>query len=227
MQLLVLFVYLLPWIASSFANVEKTIFLAPEAIKISQHPPNLETLHLEALTPFNHTLHTQVPASFPNPDSRGTVSWFLLDKLQQEQRHEVRICWTATQPTDFTLDTFTLSEVFGTHELISSLASYSETRLNPSIRPSSKRAERSASVLFLRVVATADYYTTNKTLMHNVPLVDADIILDPFILNILPQSLLPTGLYLTIIAVIAWYLSGYIWHIFSEIASPDHDKKRR
>ena len=97
MRVIASYVCLLPWIASSLANVEKTIFLAPEAIQIPQEHPNLDDLHLDVITPSNSTLRTQLAASFPNlPESRGTESWFLLDELRQDQRHEVRVCWAAT-----------------------------------------------------------------------------------------------------------------------------------
>lgn len=35
-------------------------------------------------------------------------------------------------------------------------------------------------------------------------------VLDPFLLNVLPRSLLPTSVYLIVLVVLAWYLSGYI-----------------
>lgn len=35
-------------------------------------------------------------------------------------------------------------------------------------------------------------------------------VLDPFLLNVLPKSLLPTSFYLIVLAVLAWYLSGFI-----------------
>ena len=35
-------------------------------------------------------------------------------------------------------------------------------------------------------------------------------VLDPYLLNIFPRSLLPTGIYLIILAVLAWYLSNYV-----------------
>ena len=128
------------------------------------------------------------------------------------------------QPTDFTLHTYTLSEVFEKPELITSLSSYSESRqdlLEDSPRGRSTRKETRASVLFLRVIAAADYYTTNKTLMQHVPPVDAEIILDPFLLNVLPRSLLPTGVYLVVLAIVAWYLSDFIWGILSKVAATD------
>lgn len=37
------------------------------------------------------------------------------------------------------------------------------------------------------------------------------IVLDPFLLNILPRSLAPVAIYITFVAVAAWFLSGYIY----------------
>lgn len=227
MRIFVFLMHFVPWIASSSANVEKTIFLAPEAIEIPQDPPNLDNLHLKLLTPFQSTLRTQLAASFPQPNSPGTVSWFLLDELQPGQRHEVRICWLATQPTAFTLDTFPLAEVFSTPELITSLASYSESHEESLTRSRKEPASKTSSLLLLRIIAAADYYTSNRTLMQSVPPVNVDIILDPFLLNILPKSLLPTGLYLAVIAVVAWNLSSYIWQLVSAIALLESDKKQQ
>jgi len=97
MRLLPVSVYFLPWITSSVANVEKTIFLGPEAIHVPQQHPNLDDLRLDVVTPSRSTLRTQLAASFPKlPEPKGTESWFLLDDLRQEQRYEVRICWVAT-----------------------------------------------------------------------------------------------------------------------------------
>lgn len=79
------------------ANVEKTIFVAPEAIHIPQQHPSLDVLHLDVLTHLFPTLRTQLAASFQQLlESRGSELWFLLDDLRQEQRYEVRICWAAT-----------------------------------------------------------------------------------------------------------------------------------
>lgn len=204
-------------------NVEKTVFLAPEAIQIPQQHPNLEDLHLEALSPSKPGLRRQLPAAFPKPASpKGIEAWFLLDRLTQHQRYEVRICWAATQPTSFTITTYPLPEVFDTPELITSLATYSESRqaiLSPHQSVDHHRVDSALdSLLFLRVFAAADYFTTNRTLMQNVPPVNVDIILDPFLLNVLPRSLLPTGVYLIVLAVLAWYLSGYIWQGLSFIS---------
>lgn len=204
-------------------NVEKTIFLAPEAIQIYQQHPNLEDLKLEVLSSTNPTLRRQLSAAFPKPASpEGIAAWFLLDKLTQHQRYEVRICWAATQPTSFTLTTYLLQEVFDTPKLITSLADYSDSRqtiLAPDQSPDYHRVDSNPeSLLLLQVFAAADYFTTNKTLMQDVPPVNVDIILDPFLLNVLPRSLLPTGIYLIVLAVFAWHLSGYIWQGLSQIS---------
>ncbi|KAM0797577.1 hypothetical protein BDR22DRAFT_436341 [Usnea florida] len=203
-------------------NVEKTIFLGPEAIQIPQQHPSLQDLKLESLSPTKPDLRRQLSAAFPKPSTpKGTEAWFLLEGLKQYQRYEVRICWAATQPTLFTLNTYTITQAFDTPDLISSLSTYSESR--QAIHSSDKHLDQHQiesslnSLLFLHVFAAAEYFTTNKTLMQNVPPVNVDIILDPFLFNILPRSLLPTGVYLIILAVFAWYLSGFIWRALHQI----------
>uniref|UniRef100_A0A093UQM6 GPI mannosyltransferase 2 subunit n=1 Tax=Talaromyces marneffei PM1 TaxID=1077442 RepID=A0A093UQM6_TALMA len=73
------------------------------------------------------------------------------------------------------------------------------------------------SVLFLRIWAAADYYTTNTTLMQNVPPVMADIILDPFLWNVFPRSLVPTAVYTVVIAVVAYFVGGYLAKVLSDV----------
>ena len=85
------------FILPTLANVEKTIFLAPEAFASLQHPSNLNDLRLERLTPSSPSVRLSLPASFPTSESpRGKEAWFVLDRLQPHQRCEVRICWAAT-----------------------------------------------------------------------------------------------------------------------------------
>ena len=135
----------------------------------------------------------------------------------------------AQQPTDLWLETFPLTQVFDTPELISSLAGYSDRARTSPLQKLGYTADGSAaaqSVLFLRVQAAASYYSTNKTLMEFPPPVDVDIILDPFILNILPRSLGPTAIYISVVAVAAWYISGYIYRwilaVSKEFEEKDH-----
>jgi hypothetical protein len=66
------------------------------------------------------------------------------------------------------------------------------------------------SVLFLRILAAADYYTANSTLMESVQPVKADIILDPFLLNVFPRSLVPTVIYALPVAVLVYFIGAYI-----------------
>lgn len=80
--------------------------------------------------------------------------------------------------------------------------------------------------------------------MQNVPWVDVDIsesygarqavrlvltrkiVLDPYLLNILPKSLVPIGIHLTIVAVAAWYLSKAIWSFLDRGSKPPVDPKQ-
>ena len=215
-----------------FANVEKTIFLAPPTIAVPQAHPNLDDLRLIPLSsPSYQSVRTHLNASFPTPESpRGTVAWFLLDELNPGQRYEVRICWLATQPTSFCLATYTLQEAFGSPELLTSLSTYAyaqEARLGSSdveILQTRRGGSHSgvaaeevkSSILLLEIQAAADYYTLNKSMMENVPPVLVDIILDPYLFNMFPQSLLPTAGYLICIAGLAWFVSSFAWVLIKD-----------
>ncbi|KAF3041529.1 hypothetical protein E8E12_005389 [Didymella heteroderae] len=195
------------------ANVEKTIFLGPGAVTLPDVSPSLKDLHLHSLSSLDSILPTQLAVQFPSEaEPHGLESWYLLSDLEEGRRYEVRICWPATSPTDFWLETFTIAQVFDTPELISSLAAYSEQLLPPRSFPNAGKPDGSKqSLLFLRVQAAASYYSTNQTLMDYPPPVDVDIIFDPFLLNVLPRSLAPVGVYITGVAVVAWFVSGYIY----------------
>lgn len=101
----------------------------------------------------------------------------------------------------------------------------------PSVSGTSKKSggfgtEKLDSALFLQIFAAADYYTSNKTLMENVPPVLVDIILDPFIFNILPRSLLPTVGYLIVLAAAGWFVAKLIAGWLQMVARTDGQKKR-
>ncbi|KAF1844608.1 uncharacterized protein K460DRAFT_376262 [Cucurbitaria berberidis CBS 394.84] len=210
------------------ANVEKTVFLAPGPVTLPNVPPSLDDLRLPVLSPSHSILPTQLPVHFPSASlPRGLESWYLLRALDEGRRYEVRICWPATQPTDFWLDTYPITQVYDTPDLISSLAQYSEQLQHPTLPAQRYNKDTTPqSVLFLRIQAAASYYSTNRTLMENPPPVHVDIILDPFVLNILPQSLGPFALYVSAVAVGAWFLSGYIYRwllsISAELPSKPH-----
>lgn len=124
-----------------------------------------------------------------------------------------------------------MSEAFETPELIYSLSDFAHAR-HAQIEPATLeqldaqrriKRERAAphptSILFLQILAAADYFTLNKTLMETVPPVLVDVILDPYLMNVFPKSLLPTAGYLVILAVIAWFSSGWIYQVLINLAT--------
>jgi hypothetical protein len=125
-----------------------------------------------------------------------------------------------------------LNEVFDNPELITSLSTYAYARQaeiddlerqklvarrGAQSSSSAISMELRASVLFLRIFSAADYFTLDKKLMDNVPPVLVDIILDSYILNIFPRSLVPTAGYVLLVAVMSWFLSGYIWQLILKL----------
>lgn len=68
--------------------------------------------------------------------------------------------------------------------------------------------EHLSSVLLLRIDAAADYFTTDRALMLHPEPVLADVILDPFLLNVLPRTLLPTVGYVVLVAAASWVLAA-------------------
>ncbi|KAJ5634815.1 hypothetical protein N7528_002657 [Penicillium herquei] len=211
-----------------FANVEKTIFLAPPPTTIPSESSDLDDLGLERLSPESPVVRTQLNASFPTPDSPdGTESWFFLENLNPGQRYEVRICWLATQPTSFTLTTHSLSTTIEDSSLLSSLSIFSTariTRQDPRYQANtiprhasissrdipSDSAPTTDSVLFLRVSAAADYFSHHESLMKDVPPVTADLILDPFLWNVFPRSLVPTAGWIAVVSVIAIIVGKWV-----------------
>ncbi|KAE8350592.1 hypothetical protein BDV28DRAFT_35725 [Aspergillus coremiiformis] len=235
--------YLFFLLAFSFiatANVEKTIFIAPQPLTIPTADPTLDDLGLERLSSSSPVLRTSINATFPTTESPGTDSWYFLENLNPGQRYEVRVCWLATQPTAFTLTTYTLLQVIEEPSLLSSISLYSQAYIaasqsNAVPRTSSSfhdQAPTSDSVLFLRITAAADYYSLDTMLMENVPAVAADVILDPFVFNIFPRSLIPTACYICIVGCLAvvigwWVLRGLLWVVDYDSQHPRDDKKNK
>lgn len=198
-------------------NTEKVIFVAPQSVSLPQDAA-IDNLLLHSLHSGRLSLRTHLNSSFPaNDKPHGDETWLLLASLNPGQRYEVRVCWLATQPTAFWLDTYTIQEALDNPELITSLTLYSYARHDilseseiAALQASRfKNGQADTALLFLRIQAAADYFTLNKTLMEHVPPVHVDLILDPYLLSILPQSLMPTAGYIVVIALIAWFLSGW------------------
>jgi len=81
-------------------------------------------------------------------------------------------------------------------------------------------------MLFLAIDAAADFYSSNKTLMSSPPDVNVDIILDPYILGLLPRSLVPTVAYIVCVAVVAYFVSGYIYAWIRGPIKPRSERKK-
>ncbi|KAK5058556.1 hypothetical protein LTR84_010819 [Exophiala bonariae] len=217
------------WSLHVTANVEKVIFTAPDAQPKIQDA-SLDNLFLTTLSESYPSVRTYINASFPtNTSTKGTESWFLLDGLVPHRRYEVRICWAATQPTSFWLDTYMVNTAFSDASLISSLSTYSYLRhdqlTSKDVQTLKDRQHKhdpnqETTILFLQIFAAADYFSLNQTLMDVVPPVAIDLILDPYVFNVLPKSLIPTGLYLGLIGIFAWFASSWILrHLFSNNSS--------
>lgn len=139
------------------------------------------------------------------------------------------------QPTAFRINAYELDTVFETPELISELSEYAWSRqpqgdrdTSDSFAPSGtvSEQEKEASILLLQILAAADYFTANQTLMETVSPVFVDIILDPYIFNVLPRSLLPTVGYIVVVAILSWFLARYLSdQIYLHATRPGQAKK--
>jgi len=118
--------------------------------------------------------------------------------------------------------------VFGDPVLITSLSTFSESRLQDQealggeVDGNTSPSRSKSTALFLKISAAADFFSSNKTLMREPPPVLVDLILDPYLLNLLPQSLVPTVAYIVAIAVLSWFLSSHIFTWLGELYR--HDK---
>ena len=104
---------------------------------------------------------------------------------------------------------------FSTHEADS--AAGKEQRKRES-RPD-EGEERFSSILLLRVQAAADYFTDNADLMKKPPPVLVDLILDPFLFNVLPRSLLPTIGYILAVTGATWFVARWAASLLRSVAS--------
>ncbi|GAD99440.1 hypothetical protein PVAR5_8155 [Paecilomyces variotii No. 5] len=231
----------------STANTEKTIFIAPQPLPIpSQQGAVTDDLGLERLSPEVPVLRTYLNASFPTEQAPlGSESWFFLEDLNPGQRYE--------QPTAFHLETYTLSSILEDDpSLLSSITAFSSSRLASleAIKPSSQDDTLASfdpthheppstsslaprdSVLFLRVYAAADYFTLDQDLMRSPRPVPVDLILDPYLLNVFPRSLVPTAGWLVVVAGLAWVVGGFAVRLVQVLAreaekNEEEGKKRR
>lgn len=208
------------------ANVEKVIFTAPDLSSMPSASPNLDSLCLEALSPTAATIQKDLDVVFRSEKyPRGLQSWYLLKGLKPGQRYEARVSWSATQPTAFNLTTHTISDAFEDEVLIAELGTYSESRQSScetDYYGSTTEEDISTSLLFLVIDAAADYKSSDKSLMASPPKVKVDIVLDPYLLSVLPRSLAPTAAYVSCVTVAAYFVSGLLYRW---ISPPAPEKK--
>jgi hypothetical protein len=65
--------------------------------------------------------------------------------------------------------------------------------------------------------------------MKDPPPVLVDLILDPYLYNVLPQSLVPTVGYLVVVGVVSWFVAKWVASSLTAIASSannDQTKKQ-
>lgn len=203
------------------ANVEKAVFVASSGTSADSHATDLidlDSLNLPRLTPHadSNAWRTFLPALFPWSAGfpQGATTWILLDSLVPGQRYELRVCWAATQPTEFVVDVYDAAAVLADPKLAAELLSASR----PDAPPSAASTQEQKT--FARIVATADYVTAPMT--PDVPPVLTDIILDPFLLNVLPRSLVPTiGAVLAVAAVSAVLARRVVLPQLRQVAAVD------
>ncbi|PKK50680.1 hypothetical protein CI102_8115, partial [Trichoderma harzianum] len=201
-------------ISPSHANTEKAIFTAPPPTSLSSLDAAIHQ-DLPVLGPSTSwSIRTNLSRVFPlnqQDEQQGYPSWLLLDNLTPGQRYELRVCWSALEPTAFTLDTYPLTTVLSTPALLQSLTQHAKpTHQHQShqiedqpLKNSSPNNDDENSVLLLRVLAAADYFSHHSSLMKDPPPVLVDLILDPYLYNVLPQSLVPTVCYLVVVGVVS------------------------
>ncbi|KAJ2906255.1 hypothetical protein MKZ38_002334 [Zalerion maritima] len=234
-------------IPPSLANTEKVIISAPpSSVSPSILPPPLRSL-IVGIPILQHndedwSIRHHIPAAFPttsHPD--GIPSWYLLADLNPGQGYEIRICWAATQPTEFKLSTHTSQEVLDDASLRGSLVAFSDgcksslglsTHELPEESSEADVTDSSKSALLLQILSAADYVSANATLMSDVPPVFVDVILDPHVIPGVPRSLVPTIACVVVVAIGSFFVAPTLSSWLARIAAVkprgnDHVKKEQ
>ncbi|KAK6534353.1 hypothetical protein TWF281_005676 [Arthrobotrys megalospora] len=178
--------FLLLWSSLVNANTEKVIFSVPNTNSVLESVINGANFNVigelaPAESPEKLLLRTRLPRAFSTESApRGVDSWILLKGLKPGARYEARVCWAATTPSDFWLSV------------------HSPLNNGPN------------SDLYLKISAIASYYTTNVSLMNTPEPVLVDVILDEFLLGVLPRSLLNVGLFVVVMVGLAWYAGSLV-----------------
>ncbi|OAQ74321.1 GPI-Mannosyltransferase II co-activator domain-containing protein [Pochonia chlamydosporia 170] len=221
-------------------NVEKVIFTGPSAPSVKATTnPTLESLNINTLTHDDLSVRTNLSRIFASEqtDFRGQSSWLLLTNLTENQRYELRVCWSALvstletvilfhmnkvdglcvvrahtlnqEPTRFDMEAYTPDRVLENPKLLQSLNTYVASLQHDQGTRKTTKLPKSPSLL-VEIHSAADYFTDNKELMANPSPVLVDLILDPFLFNVLPESLLPTVGYLGLLGIMTWIMARWV-----------------
>lgn len=119
------------------------------------------------------------------------------------------------------MTTYTVPEVLDDADLITSLSAYAASQKPREDADAKTKTE--SSKLLLRVITAADYFTENKKLMTNPEPVYVDLILDPFLFNVLPRSLVPTVGYIAALVPVAWVVARWVSGAMVRVARGGED----
>lgn len=125
--------------------------------------------------------------------------------------------------------------VFETPALLQSLYEYTKASQDSDAEQTrrvqkqpAEEKERTASVLLLQVHAAADYFSHHPELMDRPPPVLVDLILDPYLYNAVPSSLILTAAYILLVSVGMLFIAKRIANGLSTIAAlEDTPSKKR
>lgn len=128
------------------------------------------------------------------------------------------------------MDVYELDVVWDTPELMQSLADYAysrQSRTDSQEGGGREEGERSASVLLLQIKASADYFTDDAALMRDPPPVLVDLILDPYLYNLVPRSLVPTIGFLFLVGLVAWFVARSVASKLQSIAVAGESREKK
>lgn len=133
------------------------------------------------------------------------------------------------EPTRFDLETYTLDTIAQNAELLASLKQYavSQKPQGEAVQKKKISMAEGKSALLVEIQAAADYFTDHRELMTHPPPVLVDLILDPYLFNVVPQSLLPTVGYLIIVGITTWFAARWIASGLRSVAGPPQSNLRK
>ncbi|KAF8468289.1 hypothetical protein BDZ91DRAFT_722380 [Kalaharituber pfeilii] len=199
----------------ALANVEKLIFIPTS----TDFTPLSDGPHVKLdlrLSPASPRLWTSLNTSFPefaNTRIGGFETWVALEGLNPGQRYELRICWAAISSSDFTLRL---------HAPADAALSLSK----PAVSLSRALMSTKGLTGYVQILSRADYYTLDESRSQHPDSVHVELVLDSYIFNILPKSLLQIGVVVAGVALWAWWISLKIYLWISSIMAPPVSKPK-